>query len=253
MRRKIAAGNWKMNKTYDEALELIREISSTNPPKGIHTILGLPYPYLKNGVDMLMHVMGIDVAAQNCHQELSGAYTGEVSAAMLSSISVPYVIIGHSERREYYHENNALLTDKINVALSQGLQVIFCCGESLEIRKSGEHVSYVSDQIRDSLFHLSESDWKSVIVAYEPIWAIGTGETATPAQAQEMHAAIRALISSEKSDDIANSTSILYGGSVKPNNASDLFGQQDVDGGLVGGASLDAVGFRQIMEALAHS
>lgn len=252
-RRKIAAGNWKMNKNYDDALQLIRDISATNPPRDIHTVLAVPSIYLKNGVDMLMHIIGIDVAAQNCHQEQSGAYTGEISAPMLSSISVPYVVIGHSERRQYFYENNEQLAQKVDVALANGLQVIFCCGESLEIRKSGDHVAYVSEQIRESLFHLSDDQWANIVVAYEPIWAIGTGETASPEQAQEMHAALRSMIASEKSAAIADSLSILYGGSVKPTNAADIFGGLDVDGALVGGASLDARGFLEIMEALAQS
>jgi len=225
-RRKIAAGNWKMNKNYDEALQLIRDLSATNPPKEIHTVLAVPSIYLKNGVDMLMHVIGLDVAAQNCHQEESGAYTGEISASMLSSISVPYVVIGHSERREYFFENNEQLARKVDIALANGLQVIFCCGESLEIRKSGEHVGYVSEQIRESLFHLADDQWANII---------------------------RSMIANEKSADIADSLSILYGGSVKPANASDIFTGADVDGALVGGASLDADGFREIMEALAES
>lgn len=252
-RRKIAAGNWKMNKNYDDALQLIRDISTTNPPKEIHTVLAVPSIYLKNGVDMLMHIIGLDVAAQNCHQEVSGAYTGEISAPMLSSISVPYVVIGHSERREYFLENNEQLAKKVDVALANGIQVIFCCGESLEIRQAGNHVSYVSQQIRESLFHLNDDQWANLVVAYEPIWAIGTGETASPEQAQEMHAALREMIAKEKSSEIAEGLSILYGGSVKPANAADIFGGEDVDGALVGGASLDANGFKDIMDALAKS
>ncbi len=252
-RRKIAAGNWKMNKNYDDALQLIRDISATNPPKEIHTVLAVPSIYLKNGVDMLMHIIGLDVAAQNCHQEPSGAYTGEISASMLSSISVPYVVIGHSERREYFHENSQQLASKVDVALSNGLQVIFCCGESLDIRKSGNHVPHVCKQIRESLFHLSDDQWSNVIIAYEPIWAIGTGETASPEQAQEMHQALRTMIANEKSSNIAENVSILYGGSVKPANAKDIFTGEDVDGALVGGASLNADGFKEIMDALARS
>ena len=242
-----------MNKNYDDALQLIRDISATNPPRDIHTVLAVPSIYLKSGVDMLMHIIGIDVAAQNCHQEQSGAYTGEISASMLSSISVPYVVIGHSERRQYFYENNEQLAQKVDIALANGLQVIFCCGESLEIRKTGDHVVYVSEQIRESLFHLSDDQWANITIAYEPIWAIGTGETASPEQAQEMHAALRSMIASEKSADIADNLSILYGGSVKPTNAADIFGGLDVDGALVGGASLDARGFLEIMEALAQS
>ena len=252
-RRKIVAGNWKMNKNNNDALQLIRDILATNLPRDIHTVLALPSIYLKNGVDMLMHIIGIDVAAQNCHQEQSGAFTGEISAPMLSSISVPYVVIGHSERRQYFYENNEQLAQKVDAALANGLQPIFCCGESLHIRKSGDHVMYVSEQIRESLFHLSDDKWANIIIAYEPIWAIGTGETASPGQAQEMHAALRSMIGLEKSADIADNLSILYGGSVKSTNAADIFGGVDVDGALVGGASLDAGGFLEIVEALAQS
>ncbi len=242
-----------MNKTYDEALQLIRDISATNPPEGIQTVLAVPAPYLNNGVDMLLHIKGIDIAAQNCHYKESGAYTGEISANMLSSMSVPYVVIGHSERREYFYENNEMLTQKVDVALNNDLQVIFCCGESLESRKSGDHITFVCDQIRDSLFHLSDAAWSNIVLAYEPIWAIGTGETASPAQAQEMHAAIRSMIAKEKAESIAENISILYGGSVKPANAVEIFAKSDVDGALVGGASLVAEGFRSIMDALAKS
>ena len=252
-RRKIVAGNWKMNKNNNDALQLIRDILATNLPRDIHTVLALPSIYLKNGVDMLMHIIGIDVAAQNCHQEQSGAFTGEISAPMLSSISVPYVVIGHSERRQYFYENNEQLAQKVDAALANGLQPIFCCGESLDIRKSGDHVMYVSEQIRESLFHLSDDKWANIIIAYEPIWAIGTGETASPGQAQEMHAALRSMIGLEKSADIADNLSILYGGSVKSTNAADIFGGVDVDGALVGGASLDAGGFLEIVVALAQS
>jgi len=252
-RRKIVAGNWKMNKNNNDALQLIRDILATNLPRDIHTVLALPSIYLKNGVDMLKHIFGLDVAAQNCHQEQSGAFTGEISAPMLSSISVPYVVIGHSERRQYFYENNEQLAQKVDVALANGLQPIFCCGESLDIRKSGDHVTYVSDQIRESLFHLSDDKWANIIIAYEPIWAIGTGETASPGQAQEMHAALRSMIGIEKSADIADNLSILYGGSVKSTNAADIFRGADVDGALVGGASLDAGGFLEIVDALAQS
>lgn len=252
-RKKIAAGNWKMNKTYDEALALVRAVSATNPPKDIHTVLAVPAPYLKDAVDLLLHVRGIHVAAQNCHQKPSGAYTGEISAPMLAAMSVPVVIIGHSERREYFFETNEMLKEKVDVALDNELDVIFCCGESLEIRKSGEHVEFVLGQLRDSLFHLTDEQWSRIIIAYEPIWAIGTGETASPEQAQEMHKAIRDMIAKEKNESIADDLSILYGGSVKPANAADIFGQPDVDGGLVGGASLQAESFLSIMDALSDS
>ena len=248
-RRKIVAGNWKMNKNNNDALQLIRDILATNLPRDIHTVLALPSIYLKNGVDMLKHIFGIDVAAQNCHQEQSGAFTGEISAPMLSSISVPYVVIGHSERRQYFYENNEQLAQKVDAALANGLQPIFCCGESLDIRKSGDHVIYVSEQIRESLFHLSDDKWANIIIAYEPIWAIGTGETASPEQAQEMHEFIRNCVENTFDKSISEEVSILYGGSVKPSNANEIFNKKDVDGGLIGGASLSAKDFKLIIEA----
>lgn len=246
-RKKIAAGNWKMNLTADQGQALTASILKADRPSDVLTILGVPHPYLQSAVDQAKDDSGVHIAAQNMHEESSGAYTGEVSADMLLSIGVGHVILGHSERREYQKESNELLKTKVDLALNKGLVPIFCCGESLDIRKSGEHVAHVSKQLRDSLFHLSAEAFAGIIIAYEPIWAIGTGETASPEQAQEMHAAIRKLISDKYGADTSEACSILYGGSVKPANATQLFGKPDVDGGLVGGASLIAEDFVNII------
>ena len=189
------------------------------------------------------------IAAQNCHQEMSGAYTGEISAAMLADLGLDYVILGHSERRAYNGENNALLAKKVDTTLSQNLKVIYCCGETLEERKSGVHFDLVANQIKEGVFHLDAEAMKNIVIAYEPVWAIGTGETATSAQAQEMHAHIRTVLTDKYGANLAESTSILYGGSCKPSNAEDLFSQSDVDGGLIGGASLKAEDFISIIKA----
>ena len=248
-RKQIAAGNWKMNLSYDEAHSLIDALVSTNRPDDVVTILGVPHPYLQSAVAKVKGDQKIHISAQNAHEAENGAYTGEVSTDMLQSIGVGHVILGHSERREYQKESNELLKTKVDAVLEKGLVPIFCCGESLDIRKSGNHVEHVSTQLSDSLFHLSGADFGKIIIAYEPIWAIGTGETASPEQAQEMHAAIRALIAEQYNDDIAQACSILYGGSVKPANAKEIFGQADVDGGLVGGASLKAEDFLSIISS----
>jgi len=192
----------------------------------------------------------LEVAAQNCHQESSGAYTGEISASMLRSLGVNYVILGHSERREYFKESNELLTQKVNVALDEGLTPIFCCGEPLSIRESNQQIEYVCHQLTASLFHLEASQMAAVVIAYEPIWAIGTGRTASAEQAQEMHAAIRNHLASKFGQEIADGISILYGGSCKPSNAQEIFAGEDVDGGLIGGASLKAEDFLAIISSL---
>ena len=245
MRKNIAAGNWKMNLSYQQAKDLVDKIKTTQA-SDVLTILGVHFPYLK---ELCAHCEGssnLEIAAQNMHHHDKGAYTGEVSAAMLTSIGIKHIIIGHSERRQYQQESNELLKQKVDVALANKMTPIFCCGESLDIRQSGNHLDFVCSQLIESLFHLSEMDFGKLILAYEPIWAIGTGETATPAQAQEMQQALRQHISNQYSTAVANECSILYGGSVKPANAKELFGQDDVDGGLVGGASLKADDFNQI-------
>ena len=248
-RRNIAAGNWKMNKNYDDAKVLFDKIIETNVPEGVEVIMAMPAIYLSWGAEGVYEKGRVNVAAQNCHFKESGAYTGEVSATMLASIDVPYVLIGHSERREYFNEDDALLASKIDAALSAVLNPIFCCGEPLEIRKKGEQNTYVSAQVEKALFHLSAEDLDRIVIAYEPIWAIGTGETASPEQAQEMHQAIRTLLKQKYGRDVSDNMSILYGGSVKPNNAKEIFAQEDVDGGLVGGASLDPEGFQDIIHS----
>ena len=248
-RRNIAAGNWKMNKNYEEGLDLARMLCAKSVGSDAIMILATPFIHLKAVADIIDGSSHIYLAAQNCHQNPSGAYTGETSLDMLKSIDVTHVILGHSERREYFHESNELLAEKVNAVLESGLTPIFCCGERLDIREAGSHVSYVANQIKESLFQLSEADFGKIIIAYEPIWAIGTGVTASPKQAQDMHREIRQMIAKKYSAKTADNCSILYGGSVKPANSVELFGQPDVDGGLVGGASLKAKDFCNIYDA----
>jgi triosephosphate isomerase len=248
MRHKIAAGNWKMYNTQSESIALAGQIAQVDIPENTLVILGVPAVFICD-VQKAVKGTAVKIAAQNCHQKLSGAYTGEISSAMLQSMGVEYVILGHSERREYYGESNQLLAEKTDTALSQGLKVIFCCGEPLPVREASGHVDYVKKQLEEGLFHLSADDLDQVIIAYEPIWAIGTGVTATSAQAQEMHHEIRTMLSDKYGSATAEKMHILYGGSVKPGNAVELFGQPDVDGGLVGGASLKAEDFKAIILA----
>lgn len=248
-RKNIAAGNWKMNKDYEEGLDLARNLSEKSVASDALMILATPFIHLKAVGDIIKGQSHIHLAAQNCHQKASGAYTGETSLDMLKSVGVTHVILGHSERREYFHESNELLAEKTNAVLESGLTPIFCCGERLDIREADTHVSYVANQIKESLFHLSAADFGKIIIAYEPIWAIGTGVTASPEQAQDMHREIRQMIADKYSAEVADDCSILYGGSVKPANAVELFGQPDVDGGLVGGASLKADDFCAIYDA----
>ncbi len=249
MRKNIAAGNWKMNLSFGDAKALTEHLATVNVDEGTDVILGVPYPYLAQMTEVLASAPSIHVAAQNCHQEEKGAYTGEVSLTMLNSIGVQTVILGHSERREYQKESDELLATKTKAALNAGFKVIFCCGESLETREAGKHFSFVEGQLRNSLFDLNAEDWSNIVIAYEPIWAIGTGVTASPEQAQEIHAHIRKLLADTYNNDLSESTSILYGGSVKPANAKELFSKKDIDGGLVGGASLKANDFEQIIKS----
>lgn len=249
MREKIAAGNWKMNLSLEEGLDLSRALSNANRPDDVRTILAVPFTHLKTIRDQTIHVPGLDIAAQNCHQELFGAYTGEISASMLAQITIPYVILGHSERREYFYETNTQLAKKIKTAISCGIKVIFCCGESLHIRERGEHIDFVTKQLGESLNSLLPGEMNQICIAYEPIWAIGTGKTATSQEAQEMHKSIRTYLGNHFGDEIAENCAILYGGSVKPENATELFSMNDIDGGLVGGASLNIDTFLQIIHA----
>ncbi len=252
MRKQIAAANWKMNLTFQQAETLIKDLLGANIQLGEQqeAVFGVPFPYLVNIKNIIDGKQNVLVAAQNCYTKHSGAYTGEVSAEMLNSIGVQYVIIGHSERREYFNESNAMLADKVNVCFEYGLKPIFCCGEALEIREAGSQNRYVENQLKESLFHLSAAQLTGFVIAYEPIWAIGTGKTATSDQAQEMHAHIRNVLATQYGNEVADSISVLYGGSVKAANAKEIFGQQDVDGGLVGGASLIASEFSAIIKSL---
>jgi triosephosphate isomerase len=252
MRKQIAAANWKMNLTLEQGEKLIDEIFKIphSLKEGQEAVFGIPFPYLtaiKNKLSGKEHVF---VAAQNCSDKKSGAYTGEVSAEMLYSIGIDYVIIGHSERREYFAETNAQLAEKILLALTYKIKPIFCCGEALPIRESGTQNAFVETQLKESLFHLSVEQITNFVIAYEPIWAIGTGKTATSQQAQEMHAHIRSVLAEQYGGKIADTISILYGGSVKAANAKEIFSQPDVDGGLVGGASLIAEEFAAIINSL---
>jgi triosephosphate isomerase (TIM) len=252
MRRKIAAANWKMNLRIEQGVQLLDNLLGRNLKleDGQLVVFAVPFPYLAMAMEKVKNHKNFVVAAQNCHQKLSGAYTGEISADMLQSLGVPFVVLGHSERREYNGETNALLAEKINTALSIGLQPIFCCGEPLQIREEGTQNSYVEKQLQESLFHLTEDQLKQIVIAYEPIWAIGTGKTATAEQAQEMHLHLRNVLQGKFGKAVSDEISILYGGSVKGSNAKELFSKPDVDGGLVGGASLMADDFTLIMEAI---
>lgn len=250
MRQKIVAGNWKMNTTLQEAQKLTAEVLGMTDELNNRAkiILCPPFPYLQT-IKNQLGSSGIEVGAQNCSEHQSGAYTGEVSAQMLKSMEIPYVIIGHSERRQYFHEDGKLLAQKIDGALANNLKPIYCCGEPLDVREAGEHEELVKSQVEESLFHLNAEAMKKIIIAYEPVWAIGTGKTATTAQAQEMHAVIRRHLASKFGEDAASQIPILYGGSVKPDNAKELFACPDVDGGLVGGASLKSRDFVDIIKS----
>lgn len=250
-RKKIVAGNWKMNKNIFEGKQLVNDIleSGLELRDDLEVVIAPPFTSLELAASQLKDSKNIYLAAQNCHQEASGAYTGEVSAEMLKGIGVSYVIIGHSERRQYFGETDAILAQKVDAVLKQSMKVIFCCGEPLEIREAGTQNAYIQTQIENGLFHLDEAAFKNIVIAYEPIWAIGTGLTASDEQAQEMHAHIRSLVAAKYGETVADNTSILYGGSCKPSNAAGLFACPDVDGGLIGGASLVAADFAGIIKA----
>ncbi len=252
MRKQIAAANWKMNLTLQQGETLIDELlhSPHDLTENQLAVFAVPFPYLINIKNKLAAKKNVFVAAQNCSDKKSGAYTSEVSAEMLKSIGLQFVVIGHSERREYFNETNAMLAEKVNICLQNNLKPIFCCGEPLAIREANTQNIFVENQLKESLFHLSAAQLTNFIIAYEPIWAIGTGKTATSEQAQEMHAHIRNVMANQYGAEVANSISILYGGSVKASNAKEIFGKPDVDGGLVGGASLIASEFSVIINSL---
>ena len=248
MRKNIVAGNWKMNKDLAETKTLISELKGQTKTSNAKVMIAPTFTNLLTASESLKD-SEIEVIAQNMHDANNGAFTGEISARMLKSIGIETVIIGHSERREYFHEDDNLLKKKVDAALNNNMRVIFCFGEILENRSQGIHFTKVENQIKNALFHLTEENWSSVVLAYEPVWAIGTGETATPTQAQEMHAFIRNLVSEKYTRGVAENVSILYGGSVKPENAKEIFSNPDVDGGLIGGAALNAANFMAIVNA----
>jgi triosephosphate isomerase (TIM) len=245
-REKIVAGNWKMNKTQAEAVSLAQALTEKALPSDVKVIVCTPSVFCAEVGKILANHKTLHVGAQNCHHEESGAYTGETSASMLQSIGVQYVIIGHSERREYQKETGEVLVKKINLLLAKGMTPIYCCGEPLKIREKGTHANYVAKQIKTELFHLDKDAASKIVIAYEPIWAIGTGLTASPEQAQEMHNEIRKVIQRKYGKRVSDKMSILYGGSANAANAKTLFSQPDVDGGLIGGASLKADDFATI-------
>ena len=247
-RKKIAAANWKMNTNIKEGIVLFNGLMEEALDEQVEVVLCAPATHL-HPLAQLDALDSVSLGAQNMYPEESGAYTGELSPAMITSAGASHVIIGHSERRQYFNESNQFLAQKLRKALDHNLIPIFCCGEALDIRKTGKQEDYVLNQLKESFESFTESDLSNIIIAYEPIWAIGTGETASPEQAQEMHESIRNFLRDKYSDDLADTIPILYGGSVKPGNAKEIFSQTDVDGGLVGGASLNAQSFAQIVNA----
>jgi triosephosphate isomerase len=250
MRKKIVAGNWKMNKNSEQTENLLNELLAQIPASSDTQVIVAPtFVNLASAVKHLKNTP-IGVAAQNMHQAASGAYTGEISADMLKSIGINTVILGHSERRAIFHETDALIASKVDAALQNDMTVIFCFGEELKDRQSQNHFNIVENQLRDGLFHIQKKDWEKIVLAYEPVWAIGTGETASPEQAQDMHEFIRETVRKSFGSDIAEDISILYGGSVKPDNAKEIFSKPDVDGGLIGGAALNAKDFMAIVTAI---
>jgi len=254
MRKKIVAGNWKMNLEKDDAIKLVQQITNQYDDLSLsekkQMILAPSFVLLDSIKEEVEAYSFINIAAQNCSEHNAGAYTGEVSASMLESIGINYCIIGHSERRQYYFENNDVLLKKVRQALQHNIKPIFCCGEPLEIRDFNTYANFIEQQINEVIFQLNEDEFKNIIIAYEPIWAIGTGKTASAAQAQEVHKHIRNLIEQQYNKETANQTTILYGGSVNAQNAADLFSCNDIDGALVGGASLKSNEFIEITKAL---
>ena len=248
MRKHIVAGNWKMNNDLPQSELLITDLLKQTKTSDAEVMIAPTFTNLKQAFDTLSGDT-IEVVAQNMHFAENGAYTGEISASMLKSIGIKTVILGHSERRAYFNETDESLAKKVDAALANGMRSIFCFGEELQDRKSENHEAVVEGQIKNALFHLEADAFKSIVLAYEPVWAIGTGETASPEQAQDMHAFIRKTLADKYGNDVADSVSILYGGSVKPANAKEIFGKPDVDGGLIGGAALNAEDFFAIVNA----
>ncbi|PCH93297.1 MAG: triose-phosphate isomerase [Bacteroidetes bacterium] len=251
MKKNIVAGNWKMNTSLEEGIALLNEIQAgyKEIDSSVELIIAPPFTHLTTLVKLSQESSNLSIAAQNCAAEEEGAFTGEVSAKMIGNLGVSYVILGHSERRKHYQETDNTIKKKIDLALKFQLRPIFCCGESIEERTADEHFEVVTSQVENALFHLDESNFGKIIVAYEPVWAIGTGETATPDQAQEMHAHIRKLITNKYGTDTSEQVAIIYGGSCNPENAKKLFANSDVDGGLIGGASLEVSDFINIAKS----
>lgn len=252
MRKQIVAGNWKMNMTVAEGKSLIDGILSGLPALSAakQVVLAPPFLNITSAAEQVNGTAHVSVSGQTCHHEKSGAYTGEIAAGMLKAAGAAYVILGHSERREYNAETNAQLAAKTNAALEAGLDVIFCCGEPLDIRDANTQNEHISRQLQEGIFHLDATQMQRIVIAYEPIWAIGTGRTASADQAQDMHHHIRSVIAAQYGPELADNTSILYGGSCKPSNAAELFACPDVDGGLIGGAALKAEDFLGIINAM---
>jgi triosephosphate isomerase len=249
MRKKVVAGNWKCNTTVEAGVELAKAVMTVVETSGdpeVQVVVCPPFVHITKVVESVDN-QHVKVGAQNCAAEAKGAFTGEVSAEMVKSTGAEFVIIGHSERREYYGDTSAVLNKKLALALANGLTPIYCCGEPLSVREAGTQNEYVKTQMEETIFQLSEEDFRKLVIAYEPIWAIGTGKTATSAQAQEIHAYLRSAIAEKFGADVAESTSILYGGSCNAGNAKELFANPDVDGGLIGGAALDANSFLAIV------
>ena len=251
MRKNLVAGNWKMNTTVAEGVQLAKEVNEAVAAAGelkCDVVIGVPFTHL-TAVKNVINIEKVGLSAENCANKEKGAYTGEVSAAMVASTGANYVILGHSERREYYNETPEILKEKVDLALANGLKVIFCCGESLELREAGTYEDFIKAELKDSLFHLSAEQFANIVIADEPIWAIGTGKTATSDQAEEVHAFIRSFLAEKYGATVANDTTILYGGSCKPSNAPELFAKPNIDGELIGGASLKAADFMGIVTA----
>ena len=250
MRKNIVAGNWKMNLKRDEGLDLINDVINLLPSDNkVEVVFAPSFIHLYKVNKICLNLDKVNTASQNVSKEERGAFTGEISAEIIRSANVKYTIIGHSERREYFKETNEDLKQKVDVSLENNLEVIFCCGESLDQREEEVHFNWLKIQISESLFHLSSDDFRKIIIAYEPIWAIGTGVTASSDQAEEIHKFIREIIAQKYGDELANNISILYGGSCKPTNARDIFSKDNIDGGLIGGASLNAESFVEIIKS----
>ncbi len=250
MRKNIVVGNWKMNLNREEGIKLVEEvISLVSTDNNVEVVFSPSFLYLHKVNKMCANYNLLQTASQNISHNERGAFTGEVSSQMVNSLNVKYTILGHSERREYFNETNIELKQKVDLSLKNNLEIIFCCGESLNQRESGVHFDWIKQQLTESVFHLTEKEFEKIVIAYEPIWAIGTGVTASSDQAEEIHQFVRNVITEKYNENIAENTSILYGGSCNPTNAKELFSKKNIDGGLIGGASLNAENFTRIIKS----